>query len=478
MRVSQTFLDALGVPVYATDAGGFISQFNEAAAAFWGRRPEIGKDRWCGSFRLYYMDGTVMPHSASPIAVALKENRPVRGSEAIAERPDGTRVSFESLSTPFCDADGNLLGAVNVLLDITERQRAHGVASHMNAVVTSSDDAIVSKDLDGIVRSWNQAAERLFGFSAEEMIGRSIRTIIPADRQAEEDEVLAKISRGERVDHFETMRCRKDGSEVPVSLTVSPVRDRDGRIIGASKIARDITERREADRAIAEALAVKDEFIGLVSHELRTPLTAVLGNAAILARSDTALDKRTIAAAAADIHAGALRLNTIIDDLLSLARLEGGHIEREPVLLARVIEQHAREHRARTGRRIDLEIVHGGPIVIGDEALIGHVIDNYLSNAVKYSPVESTIDVVVDTHQGTGRARVLDRGIGFDPSEADRLFESFYRSNNVGRVSGVGIGLSVCRRLARAIDGTCWAATREGGGSEFGFALPLSDEPA
>jgi PAS domain S-box-containing protein len=470
------FLEALGVAVYVTDAAGIITRFNKAAADLWGRRPVVGEDQWCGSWKLYYADGSPMPHADSPMALSLRENRPVRGNVAIAERPDGTRVWFEAYPTPIRDAGDTLLGAVNVLIDTTERKRAEDAAFHLTAVVTSSDDAIVSKDLSGIVRSWNQAAERLFGFRADEIIGRSIRLIIPSDRQAEEDDVLAKVSRGERVDHFETVRQRKDGSHVPISLTVSPVRDTTGRIIGASKIARDITERREADRAIAEALAVKDEFIGLVSHELRTPLTTILGNAVILARRNATLDEESRASAAEDIQAGAMRLNAIIDDLLSLARLESGHIGHEPILLARVIQHHVKESRRLTGRRIELTVEGDEPIVVGDQAVLGHVIDNDLSNAAKYSPPDSVIEVVIESSGGEGCVRVLDRGIGIDPAESEKLFESFYRSTNVGDVSGVGIGLSVCRRLARAIDGRCWAAPRDGGGSEFGLALPEDED--
>lgn len=472
--VSPEFLEALGVAVYTTDADGIITSFNEAAAELWGRRPEIGVDQWCGSWRIYTTDGKLLPHAECPMGITLTENRTVRGGEAIAERPDGTRVWFAAYPTPLRDADGTLVGAVNVLLDVTDQRRAEKDASYLSAIIASSDDAIVSKDLDGFVTSWNAGAERVFGFKAEEMLGKSIRTIIPPDRQDEEDEVLARVRRGDPVEHFETMRRRKDGREIPVSLTVSPVRDRDGKIIGASKIARDISERREAERAIEEALAVKDEFIGLVSHELRTPVTTILGNAQILTRRDSALDEEERRAAIGDVHQEALRLNRIIEDLLALAKADGGKIECEPVSLTRAVENIVRAYGERAAPGVELRLdSDAAPIVLSEESLITQVLTNYLSNAEKYSPPHSAIDVVVDANDTKARVRVLDRGIGIDPDEAIQLFDPFYRSKNVGPIGGMGIGLSVCQRLVSAVGGECWAAPREGGGSEFGFSLPI-----
>lgn len=465
-EVSQEFLDALGMAVYATDADGILTSFNEAAVEFWGRRPEVGRDSWSSLARLFHADGRPMPPEESPMGITLREHRAVRGVEMIAERGDGKRRWFLPHPSPLYDAEGTITGAVNVLVDITERKEAEQVASHLGAIISSSDDAIVSKDLNGIVTSWNEAAERLFGFTAEEMIGRSIRTIIPDDRQDEEDEVLARIRRGERVEHFETVRQRKDGSFVPISLTISPVKDKNGVIIGASKIARDITERREAEAKIAEALAIKDEFVSLVSHEIRTPLTTILGNASVLARG--AVDEEMRSAATLDIHQEALRLNSLIDDMMSLARIERETLELEPIALGRLVERVVRRHASKSDRRIKAHIDRNAPVVMGEEALVGHVLSNYLLNAEKYSPRETTIEVEVDAD---GRVCVLDRGIGIDASEAERLFDSFYRASNVGHVGGMGIGLSVCRRLIHLVGGTVWARPREGGGSEFGFQL-------
>ncbi|WP_245446134.1 PAS domain S-box protein [Mesorhizobium kowhaii] len=184
------------------------------------------------------------------MAIALKENRPVRNQEAIARRPDGSFFPFLPYPTPLRDEHGNLIGGVNMLLDLTDRQGAEEARQHLSAIVESSFDAIVSKGLNTIIKSWNHGAERLFGYSADEAIGRSVTMLIPDDHQDEEPRILERIRRGERVETYETIRQRKDGSLVPVSLTISPVRSATGQIVGASKIARDITSARESEQRI------------------------------------------------------------------------------------------------------------------------------------------------------------------------------------------------------------------------------------
>ncbi len=240
-------LEALPVAVYVTDAEGRITFYNEAAAKFWGHRPELNSAQWCGSWRLFFPDGRPMRHDECPMAVALKEGRPVLDHEAIAERPDGTRVPFAPYPSPIRDEQGRVIGAINLLVDISARKAGELAARLLANIVSSSDDAIVSKTLDGIVTSWNAGAARIFGYQPDEMIGRSIRRIIPPELQSEEDEILAKLRRGERIEHFDTTRLAKDGRRLAVSLTVSPVRDDAGRVVGASKVARDITERKRSE---------------------------------------------------------------------------------------------------------------------------------------------------------------------------------------------------------------------------------------
>ncbi len=248
MAPGTELLESLPVAVYVTDAEGRITYFNAAAAELWGLSPRLGEDRWCGSWRLYSLDGRPMPHDQCPMAVALKEGRPVRGEEAILERPDGTRIPFAPFPTPLRDSSGRIIGAVNLLMDMTAHQHADIQAARLAAIVESSDDAIVSKTLTGEIRSWNSGAARIFGYSPEEMVGQHISKIIPPELQQEEVEILARLSRGERIDHYETVRVAKSGRRVHVSLTVSPLRDKIGNIVGASKVARDITQRKNNEQ--------------------------------------------------------------------------------------------------------------------------------------------------------------------------------------------------------------------------------------
>jgi PAS domain S-box-containing protein len=261
-------LEALPVAVYTTDAEGRITFFNQAAADLWGHRPVIGSDQWCGSWRLFWPDGRPMSHDQCPMALTLKEGRPVRGVEAIAERPDGTRVNFLPNPTPLRDASGRLIGAINLLMDITDRHRSEIELARLAAIVMSSDDAIISKTLDGRITTWNAAATRIFGYSAAEIVGQSITRIIPPELHDDEKRIVAHLARGERIDHYETIRVGKDGRLIDVSLSVSALRDRFGKVIGASKVVRDITERKQAEK-------LQHLLINELNHRVKNTLATV-----------------------------------------------------------------------------------------------------------------------------------------------------------------------------------------------------------
>jgi PAS domain S-box-containing protein len=268
----RELIETVPAAIYATDAAGRITFYNEAAATLWGCRPELGKSEFCGSWKLYWPDGTPLPHNKCPMAMALKQKKPIRGIEAVAERPDGVRVPFIPFPTPLFDETGALTGAVNLLVDISERKQAEQDGRRLAAIIESSEDAIVSKDLSGIITSWNLGAERLFGYAAEEMIGKSITLLIPVQLEQEEARVLERVTSGHRVEHFETTRVRKDGTPVTISLTVSPVRNAQGMVVGASKIARDVTERKMAEQALAErtlqlALAERAALVGSLAYD-------------------------------------------------------------------------------------------------------------------------------------------------------------------------------------------------------------------
>lgn len=246
--LEKQLIDSLPTAVYITDRSGYILHFNAAAANLWGREPVTGHDRWTGALKVYEQDGvTLIPPSESPTAVTLATGTAVYGQEIIIERPDGSRSIVLPHPKPLFDEKGQLIGAINTMFDLTAQRLQTEGLTHLAAIVEGSDDAIISKTLTGIITSWNKSAERIFGYKAAEIIGKHISTLIPPDRQDEEPAILRQLAGGNRVDHFETERVTKDGQLIDISLTISPIYDATGAIIGASKIARDITGQKRGE---------------------------------------------------------------------------------------------------------------------------------------------------------------------------------------------------------------------------------------
>lgn len=269
--------DALPMAIYTTDAAGKIVCSNAVAATLFGAEPAEGA--WTGARQLYWPNG--LPMRDTPMSIAIKERRPIRGAEGLIDGPDGTLLRVLIYSTPMFQGD-MVIGGVNVIVELGEQNRTAYLEQRLAAIVESSEDAIISKDLSGTIITWNRAAERLFGYTAAEAIGRPILMLIPDDRRQEEDAILASIRSGTPVARYETLRKRKDGTLVPIALTVSPLRDRSGRIIGASKIARDISDQvrirehqtlvlNEMSHRVKNILAVAGGLIGLSARSAQSP---------------------------------------------------------------------------------------------------------------------------------------------------------------------------------------------------------------
>jgi PAS domain S-box-containing protein len=360
--------------------------------------------------------------------------------------------------------------------------------------VESSDDAIVSKTLDGVIRSWNSAAQKLFGYTAEEAIGQHIRLIIPPERWAEEDDVLATVRRGERVQHFETVRVRKNGTRVHVSLTVSPVRNAAGEIIGASKIARDITERLRTEAERMELLAraeaareeaeranrSKDEFLAVLSHEMRTPLNAIYGWARMI--NDGKLDAALVARGTDVILRNARAQIRLIEDLLDISRMITGklRLDVQPLDVRAVIEgalDSVRPAIAAKDLHLTIRLEPGNDVVLGEADRLQQVMWNLVMNAVKFTPNGGSIEVATRRAGDHIAIVVSDTGEGIAPDVLPHIFERFRQGDSSTRRAhaGLGIGLSLVRHLVELHGGDVRAESPgPGHGAVFTVTLPVS----
>lgn len=494
-RYSQLF-HGLPTAVYTTDAKGQVVLYNEAAVHLWGRKPEGDKDLWCGSHRMYRTNGEPVPRDLCPMALAVKDHQPIQREEIIIERPDGTRRTVLPFPDRIHDADGRVVGMVNMLLDITESKRAEEVSRRLAAIVESSADAILSKDLNGIITSWNRGAERLLGYTAEEVLGRPVTLLMPPDQAREEPGILKRIRRGERLENVNTIRRRKDGSDVEVSLTVSPLMDSRGTIIGASKILRDITDQKQAERKLElahkEAVAAcraKDDFLAALSHELRTPLNPVLLLASEEAEnphlpSDIRLQFETIR--------NNVELEArLIDDLLDINSITHGKLQ----LNLAAVDVHDILNKAvsavqsniyRKNIQLSLQLTAQNPRVRGDAVRLQQVFWNVLKNAAKFTPDQGAISILSETDNAsdTVTVTITDNGIGMTRSELDRVFDAFAQGDHLDtpgshRFGGLGLGLAISRRLMEAHAGTIQAVSQgRGCGSSFMVTLPtVKDSP-
>ena len=408
-------------------------------------------------------------------------------------RKDGAIIDVSLTVSPIRDAEGEVVGASKVGRDVSDQRRAQELNERLAAIVESSDDIIASKDLDGVITSWNKGAERTLGYAAEEVIGKHISIIMPPEFVEDMPRILGRIRRGEKVDHYQTKRRRKDGAIIDVSLTVSPIRDASGRVIGASKIGRDITaekrarEERErlldsAQKARADAEAanrLKDEFLATLSHELRTPLNAILGWARILGTGP--VDPEDLQEGLAAIDRNARAQVQIIEDLLDVSRIISGtlRLDVQRVNMLEVIEAAiAAVTPAAEAKGVRLKKVLD-PLaapVSGDPARLQQVVWNLLSNAVKFTPKGGRVQVLLERVNSHVEVSVIDTGIGIRPDFLPHVFERFRQadSSTTRRHGGLGLGLAIVKQLTELQGGTVRAKSPgEGQGSTFVVCLPI-----
>jgi two-component system sensor kinase FixL len=366
----------------------------------------------------------------------------------------------------------------------------HQDSALLAAIVESSDDAIIGKTLDGIVTSWNQGAQRIFGYRPDEMIGQPISRIIPPDREDEEPRILDRLRNGERVDHFDTVRIAKSGQLVDVSLTISPIRDPGGQIIGASKIARDITERkhaqeqtrlRDAELAHLSRVGAMGNIAAGLAHELGQPLGAIMNYAGVcmnLARMTPPPTEKLVAALDAVMNE-TRRAGAIISRLRAFVRkqppksapVDLSELVRQSISLLNFELRHAEI-------KLDLQLAAALPCVLADGIQIQQVLVNLIYNAMQAMEEipPSQRNLIVQTElagDGFVQVSVIDSGKGIAPELLDRLFEPFFTT----KPQGLGVGLNLSRSIIASHGGRVLAAVNPTGGMRFTFALPQQSPP-
>lgn len=410
----------------------------------------------------------------------ISKGKRIEHFETHRQRKDGKLIPLSVSVSPIINSNGRIIGASKIARDVSERQKSEEKDGILAAIIATSDDTIISKTLEGIITSWNPAAERMFGYTETEAIGQHISLIIPLERFKEEIYIISQIAQGKKIEHFETVRQGKDGRQIPISVSVSPVLDAKGKIIGASKIARDISARlaaEEENERLYQQIKLlnekKDEFIGLASHELKTPLTSINGYLQILDRM-IADDKARSFLAKTRQQVG--KLTALIGDLLDVSKIEAGKLQLAAEqfdihrLTADTIEVISLNNPV---HEISLEADTNEIMVTGDPHRIEQVIINLLTNAIRYSPKIKRIEVAITSNSNEVQIAVKDFGIGIAAEQLAHIFSRFYRVDNLTpSISGLGIGLYLSHEIITRHNGRIWVDSVPGEGSTFHFSLP------
>jgi PAS domain S-box-containing protein len=466
---------------HSTDAVGLIDETGTLLYASPSTQEVLGyaPEEYVGGTPLDHVHPADRQHLRALLGGLALQPGAVVSSQYRARHKDGSWHWVEGTATNLL-AEPRVGAIVLSYRDITERKRTEALQQQFAAIVDGSNDAIIGQSLDGTITSWNAAAQRLYGYSAEEVKGRPLAIIIPPDCAGELDQILEQIKRGERVEQLETLRLRKDGTVVPVSVTISPIMDTEGAVVGASSIARDISEQRrmeeELRRHAAQVEAVNKEleaFNVSVSHDLRLPLMGIGGYTDLLLElygdrlDDTGRKYLHTIRAVAD------RMARSIDDLLQFARATHSEPQPEEVDLSALVQAIIAEiELTEPTRRVEF-VVAPNLSAHGDPRLLRVALENLLGNAWKFTRKHSPARIEFGATEDAGEVVyfVRDNGAGFDMARADKLFTAFHRLHSEPEYSGTGVGLATVRRIIERHGGRIWADAAVGRGATFSFTL-------
>lgn len=373
---------------------------------------------------------------------------------------------------------------MNISVDITERKEselktlqeisaADKAKKELAAIVEFSGDAIISKNLDGIITSWNKSAEQIFKYSSKEAVGKHITLIIPPELRGEEDHIINQLKKGRHINHFETTRMTKKGKRIDVSISISPIKNTQGKIVGAAKIARDITEKKKLERQ-------KDDFIAVASHELKTPVTSIKAYTQILKTKFEKKGDKESSEQLGKMNTQVDKLTTLIKDLLDITKIESGKLEfNESIFEFDKLVTEVAEFMQFTSDKHKI-IVQGqtGKKVKVDRDRLGQVVTNLISNAIKYSPEADRVVIRLFEEKGNIIFCVKDFGIGIAKDKQKRVFERFFRVHDTDQNTfpGLGLGLYISSEIIKRMEGKIWVRSTVGKGTTFSFSLPIKPQ--
>jgi PAS domain S-box-containing protein len=492
-------VDSSDDAIISKDMNGIIQSWNRGAERIFGYTEQEAVGR-----PVQMLIPVGRENEEPSILARITRGERVVHYETTRRRKDGSLIEISLTESPIKDDEGKVIGASKIARDIGDRNRMELLQRRLSAIVESSDDAIISKDLNGIIQSWNGGAERMFGYTAAEAVGQPVTMLMPRDRIDEEPGILERVRRGDQIDHYQTVRRRKDGGLINVSLGVSPIRDSNGMVIGASKIARNVTdqertrielettrtqlaganadlEKRVAERtaALNEAMTQMQEFSYTISHDLRSPVRSMQGYAAaILELYGAQLDTHGKELLQRIVRSG-VRMDKLIRDVLIYSRLSLSNIQKQKIDLKKLLNDTLLRYEEFQGDRIDVVVRQPLSLVCADETLLIQVLANVFGNALKFVPTGTKPRVEVWTEEKAGKTRVWmkDNGIGIRPEFQPRIFGMFERAHQDPRVEGTGIGLAIARRVLGRMEGEIGVESDGEHGSAFWIELPCEPEP-
>lgn len=518
---SLQLLETLPAALYTCDLKGKITFFNQAAADLWGRRPELGKDMWCGSWKIYNIDGTVLDLDKCPMAITLKEGRAVKGAEIIIEKPNGIRVHVLPHPKPILNSDGEMVGAMNMLVDISEKYERdqhliHTQKSYKNLseqleekvtertlnlqksedryhkmVEEVEDYAILLLDPDGNVQNWNLGAQKIKGYTEKEIIGKSFSLFyLPEDREKKLPQTLINRAAREGKAMHEGWRLKKNGEKFWGFVVLTALHDDDGSIIGFSKVTRDLTERKLFEDQLKEnAINIGfrnkqlEEYAHIASHDLQEPLRKIRIFAEMLSHKikdeDALRDIRKI-------ESSASRMTRLIKDVLAYSEIAQGEQMFAPTDLNEVLN-NIKEDCELWIREKNITIENTSfPVINAIPIQMHQLFSNLITNALKYSNSGGTISILGSIVNSSDIEELQplkenkkylelifrDNGVGFDAKYSDQIFKLFQRLNTSQQ--GTGIGLALCKKIIENHGGTITVKSELGTGTEFLIYLPLA----